>query len=64
MYRSYTADALMDINNNIAENLGGIQIVKRFSDIISPEAEEDKNPEDVINHFKDKINGDTKYELI
>lgn len=54
----------MDINNNIAENLGGIQIVKRFGDLISPEAEENKNPEDVINHFKDKINGETEYELV
>lgn len=42
--------------NNLAEYYGGISMSKSYIDIITPQPEEKRTPEQIINNMKEKVN--------
>ena len=54
-YRSYIADCLQNISQNVALVGRGEYIAKRWNDISIHKPEKTRNPEEIIAHMKKKI---------
>ena len=59
VYRVYVTDMLMCIAENTAKfaNGGGRYIKKRYFDIVQPQKEETRTPDEIINGIKSKLKG-------
>lgn len=53
----YITDSLRIIGENTAKYAGGNYIKKRYADIIDPQPEETRTPDEVITHIKKKLRG-------
>ena len=57
------ADVTFHLLNGVSEALGGVTVVKTYSEIIDAPPEEKRTAEDIIEDFKQRLNGE-HYELI
>lgn len=57
------ANLSMHTVNNLAEMYGGVKITKAFDELINPTPEAKKTADEIINSFKERLNGDY-YESI
>lgn len=55
-YRLYMADTAHFINCSISNLLGGQMLRHRFSELITPQKEETRTSEEIIDHISDKLN--------
>lgn len=53
----YVTDALKLIAENTAKYAGGGYIQKRYADVITPQKEETRTPEEVTNYMLKKLRG-------
>lgn len=51
------ADMSMYIVNNIGKNLGGVEVKKRFSELLERKPEETRTAEQIITDIKEKLKG-------
>ena len=55
-YKLYVADTAYYINGSITNFLGGSMMRSKFSELIKPQEEETRTPEEIIDHISDKLN--------
>jgi len=55
---------MMVMANNTAEAFGGMSISKRFGDILDPAPEEKRTAEEILDDFKERLNGEEQYEFV
>lgn len=55
LYQAYVADCLQNISRNVAPIGRGEYIGKRWADVSDPKPEENRAPEEIITHMKNKI---------
>lgn len=58
MYRVYVTDALMATVNNTSRYAGGTTIKDRYFDMVSPQKEETRTAEEIIEHIRSGLRGD------
>lgn len=54
-YRVYVTNALKAIAENTARYVGGGYIKARYADLIEPNPEETRTPEQIVDRMKEKI---------
>lgn len=55
-YRLYVADTMYFINGSISNFLGGQMMRNRLGELLKPQKEETRTPEEIISHISDKLN--------
>lgn len=56
MYKVYVTDALKAIATNTSKAYGGVELNKRFIDVLEPHIEK-RTANDIINNIKRKLKG-------
>lgn len=51
------ADMSYYIVNNIGKSFGGVEVKKRFSELLENKPEEKRTPEEIINNIREKLKG-------
>ena len=57
-YRNYMADMSFYAVNNISSIGGGIEVKKKFFEILERKPKDSRTAEEIINDIKSKLNGE------
>ena len=55
-YRFYISEALKIMTANTAAQVGGMHLVKSFSEVLRPQKEETRTPKEIIDNIKNGLN--------